>query len=309
MQQSRVPVAGGHPRAVLHFSPSVSPSPPMTPICESGPFTSTPVRAHTDFDYNVFAPSEDELSAVISLSGSPDSPTPSNLDVEEGDSDDVEGGDSDSDCTLDAERNNSDHSVQSTDEQHVLGLHPLDDATLFGDDSTPVRLLSPAGAIQPLSLNAGYKIVFDNIDKNVKPRHMTADSQTVSLHYVQAYAVKDRLDYSCVAGQRCAGATNLYDVLPSSSDYSLLKDNFTVHVSRLVTDYLKFFKDDFKGLATKHIRHKYSSQHVTKSLVVSNTLHWLNTSYTSHYKRLLLLFINTSYQEPRCVWGVLPPPF
>ena len=33
----------------------------------------------------------------------------------------------------------------------------------------------------PQSVNAGYKIVFDNIDKTIKPRHMTADSQTTSL--------------------------------------------------------------------------------------------------------------------------------
>ena len=41
------------------------------------------------------------------------------------------------------------------------------------------------------SINAGYKLVFDNIDKTVKPRFMTQDSQTETLHYVQAYAVKD----------------------------------------------------------------------------------------------------------------------
>ena len=41
------------------------------------------------------------------------------------------------------------------------------------------------------SINAGYKLVFDNIDKTVKPRFMTQDSQTETLNYVQAYAVKD----------------------------------------------------------------------------------------------------------------------
>ncbi len=45
------------------------------------------------------------------------------------------------------------------------------------------------------SVNTGYKIVFDNIDKNVNPRHMRSDNQTRSLHYVQSYAVKDRINY------------------------------------------------------------------------------------------------------------------
>ncbi len=47
-----------------------------------------------------------------------------------------------------------------------------------------------------LSLNSGYKIVFDNIDKNVKPRYMRSDSQIKSLHYVQSYAVRNRIDFS-----------------------------------------------------------------------------------------------------------------
>ena len=41
----------------------------------------------------------------------------------------------------------------------------------------------------------GYKIVIDNIDKNVKPRNMRVDAQTKSLHYVQMYSVKDRIDF------------------------------------------------------------------------------------------------------------------
>ena len=41
-----------------------------------------------------------------------------------------------------------------------------------------------------------YKLVFDNIDKTVKPRYMRLESQTKSLHYVQLYAVKDRVNLS-----------------------------------------------------------------------------------------------------------------
>ena len=41
-----------------------------------------------------------------------------------------------------------------------------------------------------------YRIVGDNIDKNIKPRNMTSDHQTRSLHYFHAYAVRDRIDLS-----------------------------------------------------------------------------------------------------------------
>ena len=47
-----------------------------------------------------------------------------------------------------------------------------------------------------LSANAGYKQVFDNLDKNVKPKHMRTDNQTKSLHFVQSYATRDRVDFS-----------------------------------------------------------------------------------------------------------------
>ena len=120
----------------------------------------------------------------------------------------------------------------------------------------------------PQSVNAGYKIVFDNIDKTIKPRHMTADSQTTSLHYVQAYAVKDRVDYSHIGSER-EGECNLYDILPNSEDYVLLKERFAVLVSRCIVAHLDFFKNDFKGLVQSHIPHKYSAEMCMKSEVVS----------------------------------------
>ncbi len=49
---------------------------------------------------------------------------------------------------------------------------------------------------EDVSVTAGFKVVFDNIDMNVKPRYMRGDFQTRSLHYVNAYAVKDRINFS-----------------------------------------------------------------------------------------------------------------
>lgn len=42
----------------------------------------------------------------------------------------------------------------------------------------------------------GFKLVIDNVDSTVKPRYMREDAQNLSLHYVQMYAVEDRVDYS-----------------------------------------------------------------------------------------------------------------
>ena len=42
----------------------------------------------------------------------------------------------------------------------------------------------------------GFKIVGDNIDKNVRPRHQSIDTRTKSLHYFHAFAVLDWVDLS-----------------------------------------------------------------------------------------------------------------
>ena len=51
----------------------------------------------------------------------------------------------------------------------------------------------------PMSTNAGYKIVF--IDKTSLAK---AGSQLQSLHYVQAYAVKDRVNYLLISSHQPA---------------------------------------------------------------------------------------------------------
>lgn len=41
-----------------------------------------------------------------------------------------------------------------------------------------------------------FKLVGDNVDKYVKPRHETADKHASSLHYFHVFAVKDRCERS-----------------------------------------------------------------------------------------------------------------
>jgi len=50
--------------------------------------------------------------------------------------------------------------------------------------------------VKPLSICACYKIVFDNLDKTIKPRFMRAKYQTKSLHLVHSFAMKNRIDFS-----------------------------------------------------------------------------------------------------------------
>lgn len=47
----------------------------------------------------------------------------------------------------------------------------------------------------------GFKIVGNNIDKNVRPSHQRIDHQTQSLHYFHSFAVRDRVDLSAYSDQ------------------------------------------------------------------------------------------------------------
>ena len=115
----------------------------------------------------------------------------------------------------------------------------------------------------------GYKLVMDNIDSTVRPRYMREDAQNQSLHYVQMYAVKDRIDYSSVPDSAPLSSRSIFDIIPSSDDYAQLKKNLAILVARILVEHIQFFNEDFKDLVTKHILHKYSDQMSQKSEVVS----------------------------------------
>ena len=115
----------------------------------------------------------------------------------------------------------------------------------------------------------GVKLVIDNIDKTVHLRYQRVDAQSKSLHYIQVYAVKDWVDFSKLSNSPPPDGQSVYNVLPTMSDYQVLKDNFVVLVSRTLVEYIPFFSQDFKGLVEAHIPHQHSSLMTNKSDVVS----------------------------------------
>ena len=88
----------------------------------------------------------------------------------------------------------------------------------------------------PSHFNSGFKLVFDNIDMNVKPRFMRSDRQTKSLHYVICYAMKDRIDFSNLSPELPRNP-NLYEALPSEDDYQSLKNMFSILVAQLLVEH------------------------------------------------------------------------
>ena len=116
-----------------------------------------------------------------------------------------------------------------------------------------------------------YRIVGDNIDKNIKPRNMTSDHQTRSLHYFHAYAVRDRLDLSSYNSDPPVpdmGQMNLESLLPSRNDGEVLHENLAILIGRILRRYMPFFTKYAAGLG-RHIMHEHSESMSTKSHVVS----------------------------------------
>ena len=86
-----------------------------------------------------------------------------------------------------------DLNVSST-ELNISMISPINESTFSVQVNSDITCPDIKSEVVPQSVNAGVKLVFDNIDKTVKPRLMTLESQTTSLNYVQAIAVKDRID-------------------------------------------------------------------------------------------------------------------
>ena len=94
-------------------------------------------------------------------------------------------------------------------------------------------------------------MVMDNIDMNIQPQHQTFEHQIQSLHYVNIYAVKDRinfssLEYATVSMSRVALLHDL--LLPSASDHEALMANFVILAGRTVCDAIHVLNKILIGL-------------------------------------------------------------
>ena len=128
----------------------------------------------------------------------------------------------------------------------------------------------------------GYKLVGDNIDMVVKARYVQVGVLgNRSLHYFHFFAVKNRVDFILlpdVHPDTCLpSSTQMANaLLPSANDDKLLRDHFVVHVSRILSTYLPYFKFAFEDVVEWHMNHKYSSQMSQKSEVVSTWCYYNN---------------------------------
>ena len=141
-----------------------------------------------------------------------------------------------------------------------------------------------------------FKLVGDNIDKNVRPREMRVDHQTRSLHYFHVYAVRDRVDltnFSSDIHLPDIGSIQLSNFLPSSQDETVLRSNFSILIGRILMKYIPFFEKFGQDCLERHIMHEYSEEMSKKSEVVCKPSFAQYFSIINYYyfHRFLLEFI------------------
>ena len=110
-----------------------------------------------------------------------------------------------------------------------------------------------------MSVNIGYKVIFDNINKNVARRFMRNEHQSHSLHYVNSYAVKHRLEFSNLSSQRATNI-NIFDVIPDEEEHKYLKSDVAVFIARMIVEYIQLFHEHYESLPLKHISHIFSKK-------------------------------------------------
>ena len=181
-------------------------------------------------------------------------------------------------------------STPQSDAESVVG--PIDFSLIseISRLSTPPPLATQQdNAESSLSTWHGFKVVGDNVDKTIKPRHMREDRQTKSVHYFQIYAVKDRVNLSGSSEEPQTPGKNppLGEILPSLEDNQALTTNLTTIVTRILADHIPFIKDNLGDTVTQHIPHPYSSERARKSDVVG--MHALSSLLYDSF--ILLVFI------------------
>ena len=139
----------------------------------------------------------------------------------------------------------SEHSRISDDESSICGPYsPIlsdvtdcansdDDLNEFDyDEMVPTEADDVLFPIPPTEVEntivtswPGFKLVIDNVDKNIRPSFQRIDRQTQSLHYCHTIAVKDRIDLSEYSEVSCNNLVTFSDFLPNAQDLRLIKRN------------------------------------------------------------------------------------
>ena len=123
--------------------------------------------------------------------------------------------------------------------------------------------------------HGGTKLVVDNIDSNIRPRFMTLENKTQSVHYVQMYAVLDRIDTTQLSDvpptrSQLSIAEVIKTILPSPEDNQNMAKYFSILIGRVLVTHMPYFKMTFSDVVEWHIPHQFTKEMSKPSTIVSN---------------------------------------
>ena len=120
----------------------------------------------------------------------------------------------------------------------------------------------------------GFRIVGDNLDKNVKPSNPRIDHGTTSQHFFNLVALRDCIDLSGISDDPSTYLRTPVDnlelniLLPSSLDYEELISSYGVLMSRVLVSKVPYFAHTFDDVVVKHISHEYGREMSIKTEAV-----------------------------------------
>ena len=161
----------------------------------------------------------------------------------------------------------------SGDESLIAIQQTASAADVQESHSEKLAAAAPPVALLPMSPPAGFKLVGDNIDKQVSPRFMRVDKQSTSLHYFHTFAVQDRIYLSHVSDSPRSPPTispkEIAKVLlPTKKDDQMLRMNFATCISRILVTHMPAMKLAYEGAVDWHIPHAHEKEMSKKSTVV-----------------------------------------
>ena len=148
---------------------------------------------------------------------------------------------------------------------------------------SPVRTLESTTATAPSTSSTttvpqwhGFKIVGDNLDRNITPRYQRLDSQTRSLHFFNSLALLDRCNFSTLSDSVKPIQQSDIDItlfLPNEHDLMEITRNFAIIIGRIIHKYVPFFSK-IPGLSIEHIVHEHYTEMSRKSEMVNSSIYF-----------------------------------
>ena len=139
---------------------------------------------------------------------------------------------------LTASKDESDLKSVMSDDNSISLIDELSNSSVSDPQISSTSLIPstpstrPTVTIEGIGNWKGFKLIGDNIDKNIHRSFQRLNYTTMSLHYFHSYALLDRVDFSGLSDDPPNGVIDFTTLLPDSNDIETIKETFIILVTR-----------------------------------------------------------------------------